>query len=43
MFSGTVRQNLDPFDEFQDERLWEVLAAVSSVQGMARVERLFNW
>lgn len=28
MFSGTVRLNLDPFEEYQDEALWEVLEAV---------------
>ena len=25
LFSGTVRSNLDPFGEFDDERLFEVL------------------
>jgi len=28
IFSGTVRQNLDPFKEYSDEMLWEVLAKV---------------
>jgi ABC-type multidrug transport system fused ATPase/permease subunit len=32
MFSGTVRNNLDPFDEHQDDRLWEVLEAVSNAE-----------
>ncbi|KAJ3326639.1 hypothetical protein HDU76_012757 [Blyttiomyces sp. JEL0837] len=26
LFSGTLRSNLDPFDEFEDHQLWEVLA-----------------
>ena len=25
LLSGTLRMNLDPFDEYTDERLWEVL------------------
>jgi ABC-type multidrug transport system fused ATPase/permease subunit len=29
MFAGSVRHNLDPFSEFGDARLWEVLEAVS--------------
>lgn len=28
MFSGTVRHNLDPFDEHPDSELWRVLEAV---------------
>ncbi len=28
MFSGTVRTNLDPFEQHNDDRLWEVLEAV---------------
>ena len=28
VFSGTVRTNLDPFSEFQDVRLWEVIKKV---------------
>ncbi len=29
MFSATVRFNLDPFDEFTDEQVWDVLRSVS--------------
>ena len=25
LFQGTMRYNLDPFDEHSDERIWEVL------------------
>lgn len=25
VFEGTIRQNLDPFDQYTDDRLWEVL------------------
>ena len=25
LFSGTIRRNLDPFEEHPDERLWEAL------------------
>eukprot|EP00887_Chlorella_sp_A99_P004200 scaffold15.g4200.t1 len=28
LFSGTLRSNLDPWDGFEDERLWEVLRMV---------------
>lgn len=39
LFSGTVRRNLDPFDEHTDQRLWDALqhtelkAAVSELDG----------
>ena len=29
MFSATVRFNLDPFDEYSDEEVWQVLKAVN--------------
>ena len=29
LFSGTLRRNLDPFNEFSDKLLWEVLEEVS--------------
>ena len=28
LFSGTVRRNLDPFNEFTDQALWEALDEV---------------
>lgn len=28
LFSGTMRKNLDPFDEFSDIELWSVLDEV---------------
>ena len=28
LFSGTVRYNLDPFDEYQDNQMWDVLEEV---------------
>lgn len=31
MFSGSVRTNLDPFDEHTDERLWEVSEQVGGL------------
>ncbi len=30
--SGTVRSNVDPFENFTDERLWEVLTGVGLKQ-----------
>lgn len=29
LFSGTVRKNLDPFDQYQDSDLWTALEEVS--------------
>lgn len=29
LFSGTVRKNLDPFDEYPDHVLWDALEEVS--------------
>ena len=31
LFSGTIRYNLDPFDEYSDHRLWTVLEQVVCV------------
>ena len=28
LFSGTLRKNLDPFDEFSDESIWKSLCKV---------------
>jgi len=25
LFSGTIRENLDPFENYSDDRIWEVL------------------
>lgn len=36
LFSGTIRSNLDPFNEYQDERLNEVLQRV----GLMSIERI---
>lgn len=30
LFSGTMRKNLDPFDEYQDEVLWSALEEVNN-------------
>ena len=30
LFSGTLRRNLDPFNEFTDKALWEVLKEVTN-------------
>ena len=37
VFEGTIRFNIDPFDEFPDARLWE---AVQSVQLMPYIRTL---
>ena len=29
LFSGTVKYNLDPFDEYQDNQMWDVLEEVN--------------
>lgn len=28
LFSGSIRYNLDPFDEYSDEKLWDALSQV---------------
>lgn len=28
LFAGTIRENLDPFDEFNDDEIWEILKRV---------------
>eukprot|EP00698_Gefionella_okellyi_P006037 TRINITY_DN1547_c0_g1_i4.p1 TRINITY_DN1547_c0_g1~~TRINITY_DN1547_c0_g1_i4.p1 ORF type:complete len:1227 (+),score=297.00 TRINITY_DN1547_c0_g1_i4:50-3682(+) len=38
LFSGTIRQNLDPFDEFEDERLWDTLKQVRLVDDIRAKE-----
>ena len=41
MFAGTVRENLDRFQEFPDEQLWEVLQKVqmaSAIRSMGGLE-----
>ena len=37
LFSGTVRSNLDPFDEYEDIRLFEVLAHVGLYVQMEKI------
>lgn len=32
LFSATVRYNLDPFNEYDDDRLWKALEAVSCLK-----------
>lgn len=32
LFSGTLRKNLDPFDEFKDHELWAALDDVSDTR-----------
>lgn len=31
LFSATIRHNLDPFDEFEDDTIWQALEAVSNI------------
>lgn len=31
LFSGTLRKNLDPFDEYPDHALWNVLKEVNGI------------
>ncbi|TIA94369.1 hypothetical protein E3P81_00118 [Wallemia ichthyophaga] len=34
LFGGTLRENLDPFDEFTDDEIWEVLKRVKLASSM---------
>ncbi|KAF5277747.1 hypothetical protein FQR65_LT03727 [Abscondita terminalis] len=38
LFSGTMRTNLDPFDEYDDELLWKALADVELKESVADME-----
>ncbi|XP_051158018.1 ATP-binding cassette subfamily C member 4-like [Leptopilina boulardi] len=40
LFSGTIRRNLDPFNEFPDRLLWEVLEEVELKEAIAAVNGL---
>ena len=42
LFSGTLRKNLDPFEEQTDMDLWRALEEVSLHQG-ERIEILHPW
>ena len=50
LFSGTLRYNLDPFDEYQDWELWEALEQVGGalsgwgfkLVGLQSIEELFS-
>lgn len=37
LFSGTLRSNLDPFDEYSDQELWKALEEVELKQTIARL------
>ncbi|CAE7901295.1 Abcc5, partial [Symbiodinium sp. KB8] len=39
LFTGTIRSNLDPFNDFQEERLWEVLRA-TDLEGFVRSQAM---
>ncbi|ESO87511.1 hypothetical protein LOTGIDRAFT_96503, partial [Lottia gigantea] len=38
LFSGTLRYNLDPFDEYSDERLWNALDQVQLREKVAKTQ-----
>ncbi|XP_070538811.1 ATP-binding cassette sub-family C member 4-like [Ptychodera flava] len=42
LFSGTLRMNLDPFDEFDDERLWKVIDQVDLREMVEAMEERFD-
>lgn len=37
LFSGTVRSNLDPFNEYEDKFIWDVLAGVNMKEAIAKL------
>jgi ABC-type multidrug transport system fused ATPase/permease subunit len=43
LFSGTVRSNLDPFGEHEDERLWEVVERVGLIRPMSRTSSVASF
>lgn len=42
LFSGTLRRNLDPFNEFPDKTLWDALEEVSSINEI-RIKTVINY
>ena len=42
LFSGTMRKNLDPFNEYQEEKLWAALESVEIFFFTHSPARLFN-
>lgn len=42
LFSGTMRKNLDPFDEYQDIELWKALEEVELKQAVADLDGGLN-
>jgi ATP-binding cassette subfamily C (CFTR/MRP) protein 4 len=41
LFSGTMRKNLDPFDQYKDEVLWYALEQVCFVVALFHYMKLF--
>jgi len=37
LFSGTMRYNLDPFEEFKDHELWQAISEVSIIISMQSI------
>ena len=42
VFAGTIRRNLDPFEEYTDHALWNVLEEVNLKQYISRLENQLN-
>lgn len=38
LFSGTIRENLDPFDKYKDEAIWDALNSVQLKKVMAELD-----
>jgi len=38
LFTGTIRTNLDPFNQYNDEELWEVLKATSLYEQIKKMD-----
>jgi len=41
MFSGTIRQNLDPFQKYTDEQIWQSLKSISKADQSAGANNTF--
>eukprot|EP00501_MAST-03F_sp_TOSAG23-6_P001439 GSMAST32.ASY1.ANO1.1496.1 assembled CDS len=42
LFSGTIRSNLDPFDQYSDENLWNVLEQCEFLLGLGLKNNLYQ-
>jgi ABC-type multidrug transport system fused ATPase/permease subunit len=43
LFTGTLRMNLDPFDEYSDQQIWDVLEKIQLKETVAKYDEKLNF